>query len=59
MTNDQIVERLICQRTRFNELKNDAFVEFAERLDYWKKEEHAELDDLLVFKPIETTKSCH
>lgn len=60
MTNDQIAERLICQRTRFNKLKNDACVEFAERLDYWKKEEHAELDDLLVFKPIETTtKSGH
>lgn len=59
MTNDQIAERLICQRTRFNELKNDACVEFAERLDYWKKEEHADLEDLLIFEPTEITNSGH
>lgn len=56
MPNDKIAERLICQKTKFNELKNDACVEFPERLDYWKKE-HTEFDDLLVFESIETTKS--
>lgn len=56
MTNDKIAERLFCQRTKFNELKNDACVEFAERLDYWKKEEHAEIEDLLFFEPTEIAK---
>lgn len=55
MPNDKIAERLTCQKTKFNELKNDACVEFPERLDYWKKE-HTEFDDLLVFESIETTK---
>lgn len=59
MTNEKLCERLFCQSTRLNELKNDACVEFAERLEYWKKEDHAEIADLLVFESIETTKSGH
>lgn len=48
MTNEKLCERLFCQSTRLNELKNDACVEFAERMEYWRKAECASLEDLRV-----------
>lgn len=49
-TNDEIGARLGYQSTRFNEIKSEACVEFAERIEYWRKTEGASLDDLRVFE---------
>lgn len=48
--NDKISEKLGYQNTRFNEMKTQACVEFAERLNYWQQQEHASLDDLRIFE---------
>lgn len=53
MSNDKISKRLFCQKTKLNELKNDACVEFAERLEFWRKKDRASLNDLRVFEDNE------
>lgn len=50
MTNEKLCESLFCQFTRLNELKNDACIKFAERMEYWRKAECASLEDLRVYE---------
>ena len=50
MTDDKIAERLTYSLARYYQLKNDALIEFAERLDYWRQIDHASLDDLRAFE---------
>lgn len=49
ISNYVIAERLDYQMTRYYELKNEALVEFAERMELWRKRDHASLKSLLVF----------
>lgn len=49
-TDISIANRLVYQSARYYQLKNEALVEFAERLDYWRQVDHASLPDLRVFK---------
>ncbi|RMC46526.1 ArpU family phage packaging/lysis transcriptional regulator [Lactobacillus sp. ESL0230] len=49
MPDTKIAERLGYQSARYYQLKNNACVEFAERLDYWRKKDSASIDDLRVF----------
>ncbi len=53
MPNDNIAKRLGYQSTRFIEIKKEALVEFAERLDYWRQIDHASINDLRVFEKQE------
>ncbi|RMC46567.1 ArpU family phage packaging/lysis transcriptional regulator [Lactobacillus sp. ESL0230] len=53
-SNDRIRSKLGYQSTRFNEVKNDACVEFAERFDFWRKEDGSSIEDLQVFESLET-----
>lgn len=53
MSNDNIAKRLGYQSTRFIEIKKEALVEFAERLDYWRQIDHASINDLRVFEKQE------
>lgn len=50
MTDDKIAERLTYSPARYYQLKNDALIEFAERLDYWRQIDHASLNDLRAFE---------
>lgn len=45
-----IAKRLIYQSARYYQLKSEALVEFAERLDYWRQVDQASVPDLRVFK---------
>lgn len=49
ISNYVIAERLGYQMTRYYELKNRALVEFAERMELWRKRDHSSLKSLLVF----------
>ena len=49
ISNYVIAERLDYQMTRYYELKNEALVEFAERMELWRKRDHTSLKSLLVF----------
>lgn len=55
MSNEKLCERLFCQSTKLNQLKNDACVEFAERLEYWRKKDSTTLEDLRVFENVSVT----
>lgn len=54
-TDETIAQRLHCQLTRYYEIKTDALVEFAERMDYWRQHEHSSIEDLRVFEDVELT----
>lgn len=49
ISNYVIAERLGYQMTRYYELKNRALIEFAERMELWRKRDHSSLKSLLVF----------
>lgn len=49
ISNYVIAERLDYQMTRYYELKNEALVEFAERMELWRKRDRTSLKSLLVF----------
>ncbi|RHW48982.1 ArpU family phage packaging/lysis transcriptional regulator [Lactobacillus bombicola] len=48
-----IAERLGYQKSRYQEIKSDALVEFAERFDSWREIDGASVDSLLVFDNVE------
>ena len=52
MQDYRISARLGYQSARYYELKSEALVEFAERLDFWRQKDHADLEDLRVFDDI-------
>lgn len=49
MNNYLIAERLGYQMTRYYELKNRALMEFAERMELWRKRDHSSIKSLLVY----------
>lgn len=49
VSNYEIAKRLGYQMSRYYELKNQALVEFAERIELWRKRDHTSLKSLLVF----------
>lgn len=53
MSNDTIGKRLGYQSTRLNEMKNEACVEFAERLDFWRKKDNSSIEDLRFYEKEE------
>lgn len=51
----KIYERLGYQKAQYYRLKSSALLEFAERLDYWRQQDQADLPDLRVYeknKPV-------
>ena len=48
-SNYVIAERLGYQMSRYYELKNRALIEFAERMELWRKRDHTSLSSLLTY----------
>lgn len=55
LTDEKIYQQLNYQSSRYYEIKTDALVEFAERMDYWRQHEHSSIEDLRVFEDVELT----
>ena len=50
ISNYAIAQRLGYQTTRYYELKNRALVEFAERMELYRKRDHTSIEDLRIFE---------
>lgn len=58
LSNYVIAERLGYQMSRYYELKNRALVEFAERMELWRKRDNTSINTLCVFEePISENRS--